>query len=73
MAFAFETLHVDGLFAGHNPDNPTSKHILGKLGFRYIGDEFYAPTGMHHPSYMMSPERCASRSALPASRRRRTR
>lgn len=22
-----------------------------KLGFIYIGDEFYEPTGLYHPSY----------------------
>ena len=49
--YAFTELHADGLFAGHNPKNLASKHVLGKLGFQYIRDEFYAPTGLYHPSY----------------------
>ena len=44
---------MDGLFAGHNPENTVSRHLLQKLGFRYTHDEFYAPTGLQHPSYMM--------------------
>ncbi len=49
--YAFTELRADGLFAGHNPKNIASKHVLGKLGFQYIRDEFYAPTGLYHPSY----------------------
>jgi len=52
--YAFKELHTDGLFAGHNPKNIASKHVLGKLGFQYIRDEFYAPTGLYHPSYEMT-------------------
>lgn len=39
------------LFAGHNPHNQVSRSLLLKLGFKYIGDEFYPPTGLNHPSY----------------------
>ncbi len=53
MDYAFRELAVDGLFAGHNPENTASRHLLQKLGFRYTHDEFYAPTGLQHPSYMM--------------------
>jgi RimJ/RimL family protein N-acetyltransferase len=51
ILYAFNILRAEGLFAGHNPKNIASKHVLGKLGFRYIRDEFYAPTGLYHPSY----------------------
>ena len=51
--YAFDTLHAEGLFAGHNPKNIASKHVLGKLGFQYFHDEFYAPTGLYHPSYQL--------------------
>lgn len=51
--YAFSVLHAKGLFAGHNPKNVASKKVLGKLGFRYVRDEFYAPTGLYHPSYEM--------------------
>lgn len=49
--YAFNVLKADGLFAGHNPNNIASSKLLNKLGFHYIGDEFYEPTGLYHPSY----------------------
>jgi RimJ/RimL family protein N-acetyltransferase len=51
--YAFNVLEVKGLFAGHNPQNAISRHLLEKLGFCYTHDEYYAPTGLHHPSYML--------------------
>jgi [ribosomal protein S5]-alanine N-acetyltransferase len=54
MAHAFGTLHVAGLFAGHNPGNDGSRHLLNKLGFRYTHNEYYPPTGLHHPSYLLT-------------------
>ncbi len=51
ISYAFDVLHTEGLFAGHNPKNIASKKVLAKLQFQYIGDEFYAPTGLYHPSY----------------------
>ena len=49
--YAFHVLHAEGLFAGHNPKNLASSKVLAKLHFQYIRDEFYAPTGLYHPSY----------------------
>lgn len=49
--YAFSILKTDALFAGQNPHNTASAKILRKLGFHYIGDEFYEPTGLYHPSY----------------------
>lgn len=49
--YAFTVLKTERLFAGHNPNNIASKKLLSKLNFKYIGDEFYAPTGLYHPSY----------------------
>ena len=49
--YAFSILKANGLFAGHNPNNIASAKLLRKLGFCYIGDEFYEPTGLYHPSY----------------------
>jgi RimJ/RimL family protein N-acetyltransferase len=51
IEYAFSNLKVRRLFAGHNPKNAASKRVLAKLGFTYAGDEFYAPTGLYHPSY----------------------
>ncbi len=56
MDYAFEILSVNGLFAGHHPYNTASKHILQKLGFRYSHDEFFTPTGLHHPSYILTAD-----------------
>lgn len=56
MAYAFEVLGANALFAGHNPANGASRRILGQLGFRYTHDEFYPPTGLRHPSYLLTAE-----------------
>ncbi len=51
--YAFNILKVKQLFAGHNPKNEASQALLLKLGFSFVGDEFYAPTGLLHPSYIL--------------------
>ncbi|MDB4304074.1 GNAT family N-acetyltransferase, partial [Desulfosarcina sp.] len=53
MKYAFENLKISGLFAGHNPMNEVSFKLLKKLGFRYTHDEYYEPTGLKHPSYLL--------------------
>lgn len=55
IRYAFEVLQADSLFAGHHPHNANSAKVLKKLGFSYITDEFYAPTGLNHPSYLLKP------------------
>ena len=54
IEYAFNTLGVEALFAGHNPKNTASAQLLKKLGFTYTQDEFYPPTGLYHPSYLMA-------------------
>lgn len=49
--YAFSVLHADAIYAGHHPENHASRRVLQKLGFRYIGDNYYQPTGLYHPSY----------------------
>ncbi len=49
--YAFTVLKCPKIFAGHNPRNTASKKIIEKLGFTYIGDEFYEPANAYHPSY----------------------
>ncbi len=51
IEYAFTTVKVQKLFAGHNPNNGRSRKVLNKLGVAYIGDEFYEPTGLYHPLY----------------------
>ena len=57
IAHAFGPLGAAALFAGHHPENATSRHVLAKLGFEYTHDEFYAPTRLMHPSYILTVER----------------
>jgi ribosomal-protein-alanine N-acetyltransferase len=54
VAFAFESLGASNLFAGHHPENNASRSVLKKLGFQYKGDEFYAPTGLMEPAYLLT-------------------
>ena len=51
--YAFNTLNANALFAGHNPKNDISRHLLEQLGFCYTHDEYYPPTGLNHPSYLL--------------------
>jgi len=53
IAYGFEQLGANALFAGHHPENAVSRHLLEKLGFRLTGTEFYPPTGLQHPSYLL--------------------
>jgi ribosomal-protein-alanine N-acetyltransferase len=61
IAYAFDALDVNGLFAGHHPQNKASRHLILKLGFRYSHDAFYEPTGLHHPSYRLTADAYARR------------
>lgn len=49
--YSFDTLKAVKLYAGHHPQNEGSKMLLSKLGFQYIGNNYYEPTGLYHPSY----------------------
>lgn len=51
--FAFRELHAAWIFAGHHPQNEPSRKLLAKLGFVYLRDELYPPTGLMHPSYRL--------------------
>jgi RimJ/RimL family protein N-acetyltransferase len=56
LAYAFYVCDFSALFAGHNPANEASRRLLTELGFHYTHDEYYAPTGLNHPSYLMTAE-----------------
>lgn len=49
--YAYYSLKVKGMFAGHHPNNKNSARILTKLGFAHSHDEYYEPRGLQHPSY----------------------
>ena len=51
MAYAFDELGTAALFAGHHPENETSRALLTRLGFTQIGTHFFARTGLQHPWY----------------------
>jgi len=53
IKFAFESTAAKALFAGHHPANSASQHLILKLGFRRTHEQFYPPTGLHHPSYLL--------------------
>ena len=53
--FAFALLGAKALFAGHHPANFASRNLILKLGFHHTHEEFYPPTGLHHPSYLLEP------------------
>lgn len=55
IRYAFNSLGAAALFAGHNPNNRASERLLQKLGFEYSHHEYYAPTGLEHPSYILKP------------------
>lgn len=56
IAHGFGDLRAESLFAGHHPANDLSKRFLLKLGFAYAHDEFYPPTGLMHPSYILQKQ-----------------
>ena len=53
IKYAFDELGASGLFAGHNPNNESSRYLLEKLGFHFTHNELYPPTGLNHPSYLL--------------------
>jgi RimJ/RimL family protein N-acetyltransferase len=61
IKYAFKVFGADALFAGHNPKNTASAKLLKKLGYKYISDEFYPPTGLNHPSYLMTKQENSDR------------
>jgi RimJ/RimL family protein N-acetyltransferase len=62
---AFSRGGVRAIFAGHNPENAASRRLLSRLGFVYTGDQFYAPTGLQHPSYLLpNPTHLTADAAL---------
>ena len=54
IEYAFNVLGFEALFAGHNPQNAASRALLLRLGFVHTHDEFYEPTGLEHPSYLLT-------------------
>ncbi|MCH4170852.1 MAG: GNAT family N-acetyltransferase [Lactobacillus sp.] len=53
ITYAFSQLKLPKLVAGHHPDNKASRAVLLRLGFKYMGTEYYPPTGLDHPTYVL--------------------
>jgi [ribosomal protein S5]-alanine N-acetyltransferase len=67
--YAFGVLRAENLFAGHHPANHASQRILEKLGFERSGEEFYEPSGVIEPTYLLHRARWAQnnhQSSAPA-------
>ncbi|MFT8461759.1 MAG: GNAT family N-acetyltransferase [Liquorilactobacillus ghanensis] len=54
ITYAFTSLKINSIVAGHNPQNNASKKLLTKLGFKFVRNEYYPPTGLNHPTYVLS-------------------
>jgi RimJ/RimL family protein N-acetyltransferase len=55
LGYAFSVRRARAVFAGHSPANDASRALLERLGFVHTHDELYPPTGLQHPSYLLSP------------------
>lgn len=53
IAYAFSTLGMNTLFAGHHPENADSRKVLAKLGFQFTHKQLYPPTGLDHDCYLL--------------------
>jgi RimJ/RimL family protein N-acetyltransferase len=59
--YAFGSLHVEALFAGHHPANRASQRVLEKIGFERAGEEFYEPSSVVEPTYLLHQSRWRER------------
>src|SRR5262249_48182763 len=54
MAFAFDQLAAKAFFPGHNPKTDLPRHLPPNPGSRYPHDDLSPPTGLNHPSYLLT-------------------
>jgi RimJ/RimL family protein N-acetyltransferase len=68
IEYAFGTLGVETLFAGHFPENERSRSVLLKLGFGYEGMKVYPVTNVLEPAYLLRrpPTRTEETADAPA-------
>lgn len=53
IRYAFSTLGAAELQAGHHPENEASRKLIEKLGFQFVENCYYEPTGLYHPTYCL--------------------
>ena len=51
LDYTFTVLGAQAIFSGHDPNNTPSAGLIRSLDLTHLGDEFYPPTGLYHPSY----------------------
>ncbi|CAF0856572.1 unnamed protein product [Rotaria sp. Silwood1] len=56
ISYAFCHLNVNKIFAGHHPNNVASCQLIAQLRFQYRHHEYYPPTGLQHPLYVLTKE-----------------
>jgi [ribosomal protein S5]-alanine N-acetyltransferase len=61
IGYAFGSLNIRALHAGHHPDNDASRRFLLHLGFTYTHDEYYPPTRRVEPCYRLTESRAGDR------------
>ena len=54
--FAFKTIGATALYAGHHPDNDSSRTLVRRLGFEQLGTHYFEPTSLQHPWYRLTPQ-----------------
>ena len=52
LDYGWRQMRLAKIYAGHHPDNRASRRILEQLGFKFLDNVFYEPTGLMHPSYV---------------------
>jgi RimJ/RimL family protein N-acetyltransferase len=53
ISYAFGTLRLSHIMAGHHPENSNSRKILLRLGFRFDEYVFFPPTGLIESTYVL--------------------
>lgn len=56
ISYIFDNSNTNKIFAGHHPKNAASRKLLEQLRFQYTDDNYYPPTGLQHPSYILTKE-----------------
>lgn len=67
IAYAFDVLGAHALYAGHHPQNESSRALLTRLGFDQIGAHLFPRTGLDHPWYRLTRSRTSAASRAASS------
>jgi ribosomal-protein-alanine N-acetyltransferase len=63
IAHRFKLPETQAIRAGHHPSNEASRRFLQSLGFRHTHDEFYPPTQLVEPCYLLTRDALAPGSS----------